>query len=131
MIVFKFEFESETDVIIVNATIQNKYKLRLALDTAATHSTIDSNILYFTGYELQNSKGKLEIETANGIIIVERFSIENFECLGILKDNFEIQVYDFLSHGIVSDYDGVVGLDFFKDNKFCIDLNKKEITINF
>ena len=131
MIVFKFEFESETDVIIVNATIQNKYKLRLALDTAATHSTIDSNILYFTGYELQNSKGKLEIETANGIIIVERFSIENFECLGILKDNFEIQVYDFSSHGIVSDYDGVVGLDFFKDNKFCIDLNKKEITINF
>ena len=131
MKVFKFEFESETDVIIVNATIQNKYKLRLALDTAATHSTIDSNVLYFTGYELKNSRGKLEIETANGIIIVERFSIKNFECLGILKNNFEIQVYDFLSHGIVSDYDGVLGLDFFKDNKFCIDLNRKEITINF
>lgn len=129
MIIFKFELESDTDVIIVNATIQNKYKLRLALDSATTHSTIDSNVLYFTGYELKNSKGEFEVETANGIIIVERYEIEEFECLGIKKDNFEVQVYDFLSHGIISDYDGVIGLDFLYKNKFCIDIKKKEINI--
>ena len=129
MKVFNFEKETEVDVIIVNATIQSKYKLRLALDTAATHSTIDNNVLYFTGYELKNSKGEFEVETANGIIIVERFDLLNFECLGIKKDVFEVQVYDFLSHGIISDYDGVIGLDFLLNNKFCIDLQQKEISI--
>ncbi|WP_395045555.1 retropepsin-like aspartic protease [Flavobacterium sp.] len=126
---FNFELLSEEDVIIVNATILNKFKFRLALDTAATHCTIDSNVLYFSGYELKNSKGELEIETANGIIIVERYDIEKIDCLGITKNNFEVQVYDFLSHGIISDYDGVIGLNFLKDNKFCIDIPKKEITI--
>ena len=126
---FNFELLSEEDVIIVNATILNKFKFRLALDTAATHCTIDSNVLYFSGYELKNSKGELEIETANGIIIVERYDIEKINCLGITKNNFEVQVYDFLSHGISSDYDGVIGLNFLRDNKFCIDIPQKEITI--
>jgi hypothetical protein len=127
--IFNFELFSDVEVIIVNATIQDKYKFRLALDTAATHSTIDSNVLYFSGYELKNSKGEFEIETANGIIIVERYDIEKLESLGIVKNNFEVQVYDFLAHGITSDYDGVIGLDFLKNNKFCIDIQKGEISI--
>jgi hypothetical protein len=32
--------------------------------------------------------------------------------LGISRTNFDVQVYDFLAHGIVSDYDEVIGLDF-------------------
>ncbi len=127
---FIFEHPTEESVTIVNAAIEGKYKFRLALDTAATHTTIDSNVLYFSGYELKDSKGELEIETANGIIVVERYNIEQLECLGISKTNFEVQVYDFLAHGITSDYDGVVGLNFLKDNKFCVDLVKREITID-
>ena len=44
---FTFELSTNEDVIIINATLERKYKFRLALDTAATHSTIDSNVLYF------------------------------------------------------------------------------------
>ncbi len=130
MKVFSFDFTTEEDVIIVNASIEGKYKFRLALDTAATHTTVDSNVLYFTGYELKNSKGEQEIETSNGIIIVEIYEIEQFECLGVTKANFEVQVYDFLSHGIASDYDGVIGLNFLKEHKFCIDINKREVSID-
>jgi hypothetical protein len=130
MSVFTFELLSDEDVILVNATIGGKYQFRLALDTAATHTTIDSNVLYFSRYELKNSKGEKEIETSNGIIIVELFNIEDIESLGIKKSNFEVQVYDFLAHGITSDYDGVIGLDFLKDNKFCIDIRVGEITIS-
>ena len=32
MTIFYFEQQTDVDVIIVNATIQEKYKLRLALD---------------------------------------------------------------------------------------------------
>ena len=130
MTVFPFDLPTNENVIIVNASIQEKYKFRLALDTAATHTTIDNNVLYLSGYELKNSKGEFEIETANGIIIVERYDLEQIECLGISKINFEVQVYDFLAHGITSDYDGVVGLDFLKENKFCIDILKGEVSIS-
>ena len=130
MKIFTFELPTEQNVIIVNASIKRKYKFRLALDTAATHTTIDSNVLYFTGYELKKSKGEFEIETANGIIIVERYDLEELECLGISRTNFEVQVYDFLAHGITADYDGVVGLDFLRKHKFCIDIIKGEVSVD-
>ncbi len=129
MKVFYFNLLTDEDVIIVNASIKGKYKFRLALDTAATHTTIDSNVLYFSGYELKDSKGEKEIETSNGIIVVETYDIEQLECLGIIKNNFEVQVYDFIAHGISSDYDGVIGLNFLKEHKFCIDFVKCELSV--
>jgi hypothetical protein len=130
MKIFLFDLPTEEDLITVNVSIEDKYKFRLAFDTAATHTTIDSNVLYLSGYDLKNSKGEYEIETANGIIIVERYDIEQLECLGIVKTNFEVQVYDFLAHGITSEYDGVVGLNFLKGHKFCVDLLKGEISVD-
>lgn len=129
MKIFPFDLLTDEDVIIVNASIEGKFKFRLALDTAATHTTIDSNVLYFSGYELKNRKGEQEIETSNGIIIVETYDIAYLECLGITKIDFEVQVYDFLSHGITSDYDGVIGLNFLRDHKFCIDIPRGEVSI--
>jgi Aspartyl protease len=130
MNIFPFEILTPEDVIIVNASIESKFKFRLALDTAATHTTIDSNVLYFSSYELKNSKGEKEIETSNGIIVVETYDVENLECLGIVKTGFEVQVYDFLAHGISSDYDGVIGLDFLREHKLCIDILKGQISVD-
>ena len=130
MKIFPFDLTTDEDVIIVNASIEGKFKFRLALDTAATHTTIDSNVLYFSGYELKNSKGEQEIETSNGIIVVETYDIEHLECLGITKTDFEVQVYDFLAHGITSDYDGVIGLNFLREHKFCIDILKGEVSVD-
>lgn len=127
---FEFQIPNEEEVIIVEATINDKYELLLGFDTAATHTTIDSNVLFLSGYELKNSKGEVEVETSNGIVIVEIFELKVFESLGIRKENFEVQVYDFLAHGIESDYHGVVGLNFLRENKFCIDMRKGEITID-
>jgi hypothetical protein len=129
MKIFSFDLLTEEDVIIVNASIERKFKFRLALDTAATHTTIDSNVLYFSGYELKNSKGEKEIETSNGIIVVETYDIEHLECLGIIKTDFEVQVYDFLAHGITSDYDGVIGINFLREHKFCVDISKGEVSV--
>ncbi|MCW3108059.1 MAG: hypothetical protein JWQ09_2565 [Segetibacter sp.] len=75
----------------------------MVLDTGATNTTIDSNALYLLGYDLRDNIGTVEIETANGIIDTEVFEIETFSSLGITKQDFQIQVYDFLAHGIFSD----------------------------
>jgi hypothetical protein len=130
MKIYPFDLLTDEDVIIVNAAIEGKFKFRLALDTAATHTTIDSNVLYFSGYELKISKGEHEIETSNWIIVVETFDIVQLECLGIVKTDFEVQVYDFLAHCITSDYDGVIGLNFLREHKFCIDIIKGEISVD-
>ena len=57
----------------------------MVLDTGATHTTIDSNALYLLGYDLQESIGRVEIETANGIIETDVFELESFSSLGQMK----------------------------------------------
>jgi predicted aspartyl protease len=102
----------------------------MVLDTGATNTTVDSNALYLLGYDLRDNIGTVEIETANGIIETEVFDIRTFSSLGISRQDFEIQVYDFLAHGIFSDYNGLIGLDFLTGTKFCIDTNENVITLS-
>lgn len=127
--IYKFKREPESGLILVNVEIDKKYELKMILDTGATNTTIDSNALYLLGYDLKDSNGIVEIETANGIIETQVFEIDSFSSLGIEKEKFEIQVYDFIAHGIFSDYNGLLGLDFLERTKFCIDTNKNTISV--
>jgi predicted aspartyl protease len=127
--IYKFKREPESGLILVNIEIDKKYELKMILDTGATNTTIDSNALYLLGHDLKDSIGTIEIETANGIIETDVFEIVSFSSLGIEKQKFEIQVYDFIAHGIFSDYNGLLGLDFLEGTKFCIDTNENTISI--
>jgi len=126
---YKFRREPNSGLILVNIEIDNKYELKMILDTGATNTTIDSNALYLIGHDLKDNIGTVEIETANGIIETEIFEIGIFSSLGLTKEKFQIQVYDFLAHGIYSDYNGLLGLDFFEGIKFCIDTKFNTITM--
>ena len=126
---FPFKREPESGLIIVSIEIDDKYELKMVLDTSATNRTIDSNALYLLGYDIKDNIGKVEIETANGIIETEVFEISSFSSLGQTKEKFQVQIYDFLDHGIFSDYNGLLGLDFFEGIKFCIDTKLNVITL--
>ena len=127
---FPFKREPESGLIIVNIEIDKKFELKMVFDTGATNTTIDSNALYLLGYDLKDNIGVVEIETANGIIETEVFELGSFSSLGQIKEKFQIQVYDFLAHGIFSDYNGLLGLDFLEGTKFCLDTKTNTITIN-
>jgi predicted aspartyl protease len=127
---FQFRREPDSGLILVNIEIDNKYDLKMILDTGATNTTIDSNALYLLGYDLKDNIGIVEIETANGVVETEVFELKRFTSLGLIKTNFQIQVYDFLAHGIFSDYNGLLGLDFLEGTKFCIDTNQNTITVS-
>lgn len=127
--IYKFKREPESGLILVNVEIDKKYELKMILDTGATNTTIDSNALYLLGHDLKDCIGIVEIETANGIIETEVFELESFASLGIKKEKFEIQVYDFIAYGIFSDYNGLLGLDFLESTKFCIDTIENTISI--
>ena len=63
--------------------------------------------MYLLGYELKDAIEIVEIETANGIVESEIFEIATIDSLGITHAKLKIQVYDFLSHGIFSNYDSL------------------------
>ena len=128
--IYHFKREPESGLIIVSIEVDSKFELKMVFDTGATNTTIDSNALYLLGYDLKDNIGTVEIETANGIIETEVFEIGRFSSLGFNKNNFQIQVYDFLAHGIFSDYNGLLGLDFLEGTNFCINTNENTITIN-
>ena len=48
---------------------------------------------------------------------------------GHIVRGMTVQIYDFLKHGIISDYDGVLGLDFFENTEFCINMKNQTIAV--
>ena len=50
---FPFKREPESGLIVVAIEIDDKYELKMVLDTGATNTTIDSNALYLLGHDLK------------------------------------------------------------------------------
>ena len=120
----------ESGLLIVSVEIDGKYQLKMVLDTGATHTTLDANALYLLGYELKDSLGTVQIETANGIVETEVFGLRQLAALGLTKADFVVQVYDFLAHGIFSDYSGLLGLDFLEGTTFCVNTTENLISVS-
>ena len=127
---YSFDREAVSGVIIVTIELEDKHNLKMLLDTGASRTTIDSTALYMTDYQFGKNLGVATVETANGIVEVEEYETDVISSLGIERKNFSIQVYDFLAHGILSDYDGVLGLDFFENTVLCINLKENTITVS-
>ncbi|GHV11314.1 hypothetical protein FACS1894162_6650 [Bacteroidia bacterium] len=127
---YSFDREAVSGVIIITVELEGKHNLKMLLDTGASRTTIDNTALYMAEYQLGQNLGIATVETANGIVEVEEFEVGSLSSLGIEKKNFPIQLYDFLAHGILSDYDGVLGLDFFENTVLCIDLKENTITVS-
>jgi predicted aspartyl protease len=92
---YSFKREPESGLILVNVEIDDKYELKMILDTGATHTTIDSNTLYLLLYNIKDSIGMVEIETANGIIETSVFEIKHFASLGLMKEQFQFRFTTF------------------------------------
>jgi hypothetical protein len=114
-------------LIVVPCAIDSN-PLALALDTGASHTTIDLTPLLMAGYEINHAIRTEKIETASGIIDSHVFIVQSFTALGVTKKNMLVCAYDFFAYHYLTDFDGVLGLDFFEDLKFCIQLKKGEIT---
>ena len=58
-------------------------------------------------------------------IAMDRYTLAS----GITRSNIEVCSYDFLANQVLSEFDGVLGLDFFETEKICIDFAESEITV--
>ena len=126
---YRFERDPEGGIILVNVQLDGRHFFKMVLDTGASRTTIDTSALYMADYTIGNISETSAIETANGIVEVEVSEVGRLTALGHTKRHFPIQVYDFLAHGILSDYDGLLGLDFFEGKAFCIDMTCNTVEI--
>jgi hypothetical protein len=125
---FNFSIDEDHNVILVDAKL-NGFSTRLLLDTGASNTVMDLTTLLSTGFHFKDSIDKIKIETAKGIVEAEVFVVKQLESLGITQQKYAVTAYDFIGNGIISEFDGVLGLDFFENNKICIDFVNNEITI--
>ncbi len=123
----EFTRPTEDSLIVLPCKIDNN-PLALALDTGASHTTVDLTPLFMSGYELNDAIRTEKIETASGIIDAYIFKVQSFSALGTTKTDFIVCAYDFFAYHYLTDFDGVIGLDFFEDLKFCVNLKAGIVT---
>jgi len=116
-------------MILVSVRLDRHKKMKVMLDTGASVSTFDSTELVMAGYDLSQAVGTAAVETAIGILQVELFELREIAAFGIVREHFQIQAYDFLAHGVLSEYQGVLGMDFFEGTKFCVDTVENQISV--
>ena len=128
--IFEFEKSVENGVIFVTAKLEGKHTFKMILDTGASYTIIDVTALYMSGYSIGKNLEKDEVETANGIVEVGILNVDKLTALGHTVRNIPIRVYDFFAHGILTDYDGLLGLDFFENTVLRIDMKNNTIEVS-
>ena len=126
---YYFELKTPDSLIDVECRLKDE-NFRFALDTGASHTVIDLAALMIAGYDLQDSVRTVQLETGNGSVEGYIFKVSTFTALGITRRNMEICSYDFFGSNVFAEIHGVLGLDFFANKKFCIDLSKFELTVS-
>ena len=131
MSITEFERPSAESLILIPARLPSVgVRTRLALDTGASHTVIDLTLLLMAGYRLADAHRQVSFETAGGIVEAHVFQVTSLTALGVTRTNFEVCSYDFFAQHILTEFHGMLGLDFLAGYKVCIDLRESTITLS-
>jgi len=114
---------------MVAVLVDKEYVFKMALDTAASITTFDINPLRMAYYPIGDIIETGLVETASGFMDVGIIQTNAISAFGHTVHGMKVQVYDFLAHRIISDYNGVLGLDFFEDTEFTINMINQTIEV--
>ena len=126
---YPFDKEPGSGLILVTIKLDEYEELKMVIDTAASLTTIDINVLRMLYYPISNIIETGQVETANGFVEVDIIQTNVISAFGHTVRGMKVQMYDFLKRGIISDYDGVLGLDFFENTEFTINMKKQTIEV--
>ena len=126
---YKFVKDADCGVIFMNIRLDGRYKFKMMLDTGASSTTFDINALLMAEYPIENVIETGMVETSGGIIEVDVIETKAISAFGHTVRGMNVQIYDFFKQGILSDYDGLLGLDFFENTKFTIDMDNQTIEV--
>ena len=122
-------FSSQAGLILVTVEFSGpsgKARAELVMDTGATTTIVDADLLRSVGYDPDASTDHAVITTGNGDVTVPRLMLNRLTALG--RHAIGLQV---LAHSLSAeaDIDGLLGLDFFRGLSLTIDFRAGQITL--
>ncbi|MBM3234799.1 hypothetical protein FJZ31_00710 [Candidatus Poribacteria bacterium] len=99
--------------------------VRLALDTGATGSAVNWDVIVLLGYEPAKVPERILMTTGSGVEFVPRVAIEKIESLGQERWDFPVLCHTLPPSATV---DGVLGLDFFREHRLVLDFRVGLVT---
>ena len=123
------DFDPKEGLIIVPTRLwgpSGDTVIRLALDTGATGSMINWDLIVLLGYDPAATPNRVQMTTGSGVEFVPVVSIQKIQALNFIKNDFAILCHTLPPTATV---DGVLGLDFFRDKKLSIDLRRGKVEV--
>src|SRR5947209_1795339 len=99
---------------------------RLALDTGATSTMINSAQLVGIGYDPATALQRVQMTMGSGVEYVPRLVVARLEALGQIRTRFEVVAHTLPPSASV---DGLLGLDFFRGVMLALDFRAGQITL--
>lgn len=116
-------------LIVVHAELcgpHGSYDARLALDTGATTTLVNEEPLVLLGYDVTATTETSEVAMGSGMERVPLIPVERIRTLN--QERMDLRV---LCHTLPPEVgvDGLLGLDFFRDQSLTIDFRRGEISL--
>ena len=100
----------------MDAVLNNAISLRLLIDTGASITSIDRNVLDRLGL-LNGSTAQGRLQTANGVVTTRLVNLHSLGVGGFTIQNVQAASIESLGGNL----DGLLGMDFLSQFKFSID----------
>ena len=125
-----FSFNPSLGLIIVRTELEGPSGsaiIRLALDTGATGTLINTGLLVSVGYDPALSKKRVQVTTGSGVEFAPLILVTKLTALGRERTEFGV-----LSHTLPpsANVDGLLGLDFLRGQSLMVDFRNGEIKLS-
>jgi gag-polyprotein putative aspartyl protease len=123
-------FDPTQSLIIIQAQVEGPSGtaiLRLALDTGASKSLVNTGMLIALGYDpALAGGGRVQVTTGSGIEYLSQVRLLSLTALGVKRSDFALLCHTLPpSTGV----DGLLGLDFLEERNLTIDFRSGQIDI--
>lgn len=124
-----YSFNPQQGLVIVQAKVTGPAAiavLRLALDTGATKTLINTAPLVALGYDPALAPVRTQITTGSGVEFVPQISLDELDALGAVRQGFPILCHTLPPSATV---DGLLGLDFLRAHTLTVDFKHGSIAL--
>jgi clan AA aspartic protease (TIGR02281 family) len=114
-------FEKQGQVVIVEATLNNKTAAKFIVDTGASYTMISSATAKELSIDAGENNQTVPFQTANGLIQAPLINLQSVTVGGMEINNLTAAIHDVVPDGKVS---GLLGLNFLSNFRMDIDTEK-------
>lgn len=124
-----YSFNSQRGLIIVHSELfgpTGSVVVRLALDTGATSSMISNGALSAIGYDPSLVSERIQVTTGSSVEYVPTLLLSRIVALGQERQQFPVLCHTLPPSATI---DGLLGLDFLRDQELMLDFRTGQLTL--